>query len=163
MKTRVLITLFLLAVFITACAPADEVQPAQPVEPARSTPTSPAVEAQPGQSFTLMEGETVRVEEDQLVIGVIEVIEDSRCPTGVECFWEGNAKVLVSVGDQEFTLTIGKLLEGDQNVVALGDGLSLRLLRLDPYPEAGGGSKDYQVTLIVERESSQPFNYPQNI
>ena len=32
-----------------------------------------------------------------LKIGFIELVEDSRCPTDVECVWAGNAKIKVRV------------------------------------------------------------------
>jgi len=150
---------------LTACGTVDGIPPTptSKSESASLPRSSSESGALLGQNFTLKQGESLQISEGQLVVGVIEVLEDSRCPAGMECFWEGNAKVLVSVGEQEFTLTIGKLLEGDQNAVELGNGLSMRLLRLDPYPEGGEGSKDYLVTLIIEPESSQPFNYPKSI
>lgn len=165
MKNRINILLVVLVLILTACT-ASEVVPARPSpeeDIPQSKPSSPEKGVQLGQSFSLMEGESVILTESQMGIAFVEVLEDSRCPTGMECFWEGNAKVLVFVGEEEYTLTIGKLLEGDQNAVELEDGSTLRLLLLDPYPDGSGGESNYRVTLIVEGESSQPFNYPKNI
>jgi hypothetical protein len=153
--------LIILAVFlITACSTAEVITPPPPDEPVRQTPTTSALGARVGQEFTLSEGQSIWIEKGLFRITLVRVIEDSRCPANKECFWAGNAKVEVMVVAQSYILTVGELLEGDQNSVDLGDGYSLRALRLDPYPGLGEDGQPYQFTLVVERETSQPYNYP---
>jgi hypothetical protein len=116
-----------------------------------------------GENFTLGEGESLWIEGDHFQVTVVGVLSDSRCPEGTNCFWEGNAKVQVTVNEEEVILTLGGLREGDQNAVPLGDGFSLRVVQITPYPGSAQEGQPYRVTLIVERETSQPYNYPANI
>ena len=106
-----------------------------------------------GEEFTLAEGDSIWIEKGMFLITLDGVIEDSRCPMDVECFWEGNAKVLVRVGEDEYILTLGKLLEGDTNSIPLGEDLSLRLVEITPYPGSEQDGQPYLVTLIVEPET----------
>ena len=67
-------------------------------------------------------------------------INDSRCPTGVNCFWAGEVKVVLEVtrameeGDKpvEIQLTLGVRREP---VTASVFGYELELLKVDPYPK----------------------------
>jgi len=43
------------------------------------------------QSFTMKIGQIAWIESDDLFIEFIEITEDSRCPIGVICAWEGQA------------------------------------------------------------------------
>ena len=45
------------------------------------------------ETTTLALGETKQVGDIQIKFK--EVLEDSRCPTGVQCMWQGRAKILV--------------------------------------------------------------------
>jgi hypothetical protein len=163
LRKKFIVLAILLTGILSACVSEEFVPTQSPDETARLTPTLSDLGAQVGQNFTLGVGDTVSVEGNLLSVSLIEIVEDSRCPIGVQCFWEGNAKARVSVGEQEFILTIGKLLEGDQNAVDLGGGLILRLIHLNPYPDEGVDGQLYQATLVVERETSLPFNYPKNV
>ncbi len=44
-----------------------------------------------GQEFTLPVGQKAVLEDGQLTIKFVEVIDDGRCPMGVECPWIGEA------------------------------------------------------------------------
>ena len=39
-----------------------------------------------------------------MVIAFSEVLEDSRCPTGTQCFWEGRARLLVEMSGDGMTV-----------------------------------------------------------
>src|SRR4051794_17751377 len=47
------------------------------------------------QQFKLKVGQEVLVKEAGIKVSGIAVVEDSRCPTGVNCIWAGNGKVSV--------------------------------------------------------------------
>lgn len=167
MKLKNLLFIVVLMGIMTACAGAevdpgnlpDETEPAD-TKPTETVPAAPAPGARIGEDFKLNEGDSIWIEKDLFEITVVSVIEDSRCPADVQCFWEGNAKVEVLVNDQTYILTLGTLLEGDQNPVDLGDGLFLRLLRVDPYPGRGDNDQPYTIIMTVERATSQPYQYP---
>ena len=164
MKLKLILLFLFIAVLTAACASAEAAQLPPAQEPLGTVEVKPDTSGQSRQSieqgFSLGEGESVWIEDNQHQITLVEVIEDSRCPVNAECFWEGNAKVKILVGEEEYVLTLGKLLEGDVNSVALGDGLSLRVVEITPYPDSEQDGRPYEVTLIVEQETSQPYQYP---
>lgn len=103
-----------------------------------------------GEEFSLAVGEIVSVEGAMLSVEFVEVIEDSRCPTGVQCVWEGNGAIMVR------TITDAGL-EADTlhtnlqpSVLHLGE-IQLELLFLHPFPEAPGTipTDSYRATFVT--------------
>jgi hypothetical protein len=47
--------------------------------------------------FTLTGGQEGPIAAEDLRVRFAEVLEDSRCPTQVECFWTGQARIAVTV------------------------------------------------------------------
>ncbi len=89
------------------------------------------------------------------------MLEDSRCPTGVACIWEGNARVgiafiaferwppgqkSVEVSD-EFTVELNTSSRFDAS--ATHSGLRVELKRLDPVPRADTPTNGYVATLSI--------------
>lgn len=119
---------------------------------------------------TVVLGELVEIEHGRTVLlaphgqflTFKDVIEDSRCPSGVDCVWEGVAKAafrLVSTeGDTTFTLSIPGLVttpyEDGESVTV--HGLEFTLLDLSPYPVYGVDidSTEYRALLRVESDES---------
>jgi hypothetical protein len=103
--------------------------------------------------FKLKAGEVAEVSDAGIKVSLNGVLEDSRCPTGVQCVWAGNGKVSL------------KLIKGKGEPVSVElntyagpkshkfEGYDVRLMALDPYPKDGAQtSKDaYVVTLMVCR------------
>ena len=58
------------------------------------TPSQPQVAL--GEAFTLKPGQSASVQDGALRVRFESVINDSRCPRGVTCIWEGDAVVAVS-------------------------------------------------------------------
>src|SRR5688500_18294200 len=58
-----------------------------------SIPGGPSVAL--GQEFTLGPGESVSLADGVLSVRFERVTEDSRCPRGVNCVWEGDAVVAI--------------------------------------------------------------------
>ena len=82
------------------------------------------------------------------------LVEDSRCPKGVDCIWEVNAKIKVELkgaGKESATFELNTNVEPK---VASGAGYEISLLKLDPYPNADARpkEKDYVATLSVRRK-----------
>ena len=111
-------------------------------------PTGPEV----GESFTLEPGEGVTLESDGIGVRFMQVLEDSRCPTRVQCVWAGDAAVVVELAPQagdaaEHTLhtNVG------QKSIVLGR-YELSLLELSPYPDEPRSipPEDYRATLVVQ-------------
>lgn len=80
---------------------------------------------------------------DEVDIEFVEVLEDSRCPSNVNCIQAGKAVVLVNVfanGEflEERRLEFYPIGFNNQSVTTLfnADGLRITGLNLMPYPEA---------------------------
>lgn len=93
-------------------------------------------------------------------INFMEVVEDSRCPTGVNCIWAGRAKVKVSVTSngktEEKILIFGETKSGEDANTNLysSEKFAINGLKLTPYPtsEDNGRNKSY-VLLICEEKN----------
>ncbi len=55
------------------------------------------VTANLGQGFTLKVGQTASIAGEDLKIKFVQVVTDSRCPTGATCIWAGEASCLLEV------------------------------------------------------------------
>jgi len=137
------------------------VPPTQPTptffKPGAVTPDDEGeVYAEVGKHFYLVVGQTAVVSPEQLAITLKAITEDSRCPKNVQCFHAGWVTVEVSVqkdGESigDFELTLGAALES-QSPEASFEGLVIRLLEVNPYPQDPGAIEqgDYVVRLVVE-------------
>jgi hypothetical protein len=112
-----------------------------------------SADAQKPQKFTLRPKQQKSLYAGKLKVQFIEVMEDSRCPTGVNCVWAGNAKVKIKVtskrlGEKIFEANTNGGPQGDQF-----DGYAIVLDKLTPYPKADKpiGKATYRVTISVSR------------
>jgi hypothetical protein len=64
--------------------------------------------------FSLSIGQKAVIEGEDLEITFKEVLEDSRCPTGVECIWEGRVRCLIEIKSGDLTDEI-ELIESGHN------------------------------------------------
>lgn len=113
-----------------------------------------------GEEVVLPLGQTVRFAEDGFEVTFWNVTEDSRCPIGVTCVWEGRVRVVVrarrngtDLGEAELMLPGGG--EGPTDEVRLGE-FRVELRSVDPYPVADPDLEqnpppDYTITLVVTR------------
>lgn len=104
----------------------------------------------PGSPFELRPGETVRLGDAGLRIRFLTVRKDSRCPTGVQCPWAGDAEVVLRAftGADSTDLVLHTDLEPRSVIVG---NLDLRLDSLRPHPIAGTTTPagDYVATLVA--------------
>jgi hypothetical protein len=80
-------------------------------------------------------------------------LNDSRCPQGVQCVWEGQAVVTLEVSrdglaPQRVELILRSGVEPGAETVA---GYELRLLKVEPYPRQGVTPErnDYVATVEI--------------
>ena len=107
-----------------------------------------------GEPFILGVGESTQIGDAELSVGFDAITSDSRCPTGVWCFWEGDAAAglwLALPGEpaQAFVLhTFG----GFEQMLELGAYvISLQLVTPYPVVNVPIDPATYEVTLMVER------------
>lgn len=131
-----------LAAIAAACS-TDRSSPARPEPQASSTAENPST------VITLRGGESAEV--GDRVVRFTAVREDSRCPRGVECVWQGDAAVelVVDAGGEPTVIVLHTTLEPRSTVAA---GLRLTLVRLEPQPLASEQIPlgDYDASLRIE-------------
>ncbi len=109
------------------------------------------VEANLDEEFILPVGAVVDIAAANLRIEFVEVVSDSRCPSGAKCIWAGEASCLLKITQSGLTyekvLTQPGLSAPPTDTFA-GYEVTFDLL---PYPEVGKSidAKDYQLTLMV--------------
>lgn len=111
------------------------------------------IEASFGKEFILPLGKTAAVGDENLTFKFVEVISDSRCPSGVECIQAGEAKCSMhivyhgAVSDVVF-------VQGGGDVPSFGELNSYDVMyKLEPYPEAGKeiAESDYKLKITVKK------------
>lgn len=130
-------------------------------KPAYQSIIAPAhqVSAELDTPFRLKIGQTGIIKGEDIEIKLLNVTEDSRCPSDVECIWAGRATVSVNVirsgrDGGSFNLTLGSPYEALASKSL--DGYSLRLDKLEPYPISRQRIElsDYVATLIMQKNKT---------
>ena len=104
-------------------------------------------------SVNLRAGESVRLPQIGLIARFDSVTSDSRCPLGVDCFWQGDGATRLSVFrdmDQAVTCTLHTTLS--PRLIEVGD-VVIQLKELQPYPRQPGiiPPGAYLVSLEIDR------------
>ncbi|MEZ4774171.1 MAG: hypothetical protein R3D00_13390 [Bacteroidia bacterium] len=126
----------LILVFLTGCSQKEEVPPISDNE------------------VSIRFEQKISLPSKGLAIQFASVETDSRCPTGVECIWEGEVlvKLSVSLTDQEpVGITLGLSSRPEvQKMVTIGDH-TIELIAVNPYPVYGKKVpyKDYEIVVKV--------------
>lgn len=111
-----------------------------------------------GETVEIEEGSAVRLGADGPFLYFASVVDDSRCPIGLMCFWEGRASVefqLAAPGrdTRDFVATIPGLVPNpyEANEEILADGFVVKLLALDPYPNEDNPAppQPYRAVLMI--------------
>jgi hypothetical protein len=94
-----------------------------------------SVEARPGRSSV-----SVQLHKEKSIRGAgfkikfVEMVEDSRCPTGTTCIWAGNAKVKIEVRGGRGGRKTFELNSATQPTVVNYSGYDIKLSGLTPKP-----------------------------
>jgi hypothetical protein len=110
---------------------------------------APSQQAALGQDFQLARGATAAV--DRLTVRFTAVIEDSRCPLGVQCIRAGEAKVHLELhtGNQADDVVLST--DGRQQRYASLGAYDVRLVALNPPRRTDVAHPRYVATLRVSR------------
>lgn len=104
------------------------------------------------ETFTLGVGESVELGDDGLVIGFNGIRSDSRCPSGVWCFWQGNAaaELWIQMQREERENFVLHTFNDYAQTIELGS-FTIELVSVDPYPVINVpiDPETYVVTLLV--------------
>ncbi len=120
-----------------------------------------AIEAKRGEELQirLKEGENVFLVPDNATVRFTRMIDDSRCPTDVFCFWSGLAIIRVDIGTRDRNTPLYLPIPGQvrtpyrQNQFE-AEGFSITLLQLDPYPSPHDQHQPrvYEALLAIEKK-----------
>jgi hypothetical protein len=111
-----------------------------------SASVNPKIEISKGDKYFVSEHMSVSLD---------SVLNDSRCPSNVNCIWEGNAEVrfvyLNGTKMVKFSLNTNSSMRKD----TLLDGYTIELVRLTPYPDTEKviEQKDYKAELKIEKKA----------
>jgi hypothetical protein len=127
---------FLGIVFFLSCATAMQTRQSQPFK------------------TVLAIGKSVTVRNTGVTVSFDEVVEDSRCPTGITCIWAGDAVVKISIKTRDGKPASYTLHTNSPERAADHGGNRVELVAVTPYPKGDTPPRraDYRVTLLVERK-----------
>ena len=77
--------------------------------------------------------EQARITGTKVTVKFLELVEDSRCPTGTNCVWAGNAKIKVQITKNGKSPKILELNSNGPETAAF-DGYIFKLTALTPHP-----------------------------
>ena len=120
---------------------------------AACSPQPNEINAKLGEEFSLMPGQSASIMGEPLAIRFVEVVNDSRCPTGVTCIWEGEVTCLVEIiyADSQNRMTLTQPGSGQGNTDFEEYSIEFQV---QPYPEAGKqiAKKDYRLQLVIDKK-----------
>lgn len=96
-----------------------------------------------------------------VTIKFMEVLEDSRCPKGVNCIWAGRAIVKVQVTNNgqttEKKLIFGEIRPNEEKNKNLYSSMEFAIngLGLNPYPDVNESNKNKEYVLLICEEENQ--------
>ena len=93
-------------------------------------------------------GKTVDIIGEDLWLKFVEVTSDSRCATGVQCVWAGEAKCKMEIQYRE-THSWPTFIQSGGSVSEYTFQRYIFTFRLMPYPEAGQEIQDSEYYLII--------------
>lgn len=112
------------------------------------------IKASLNNEFSLAIGQTAGIQEEQLIIKFDGIQEDSRCPRGATCIWQGRVSCVLQVSDGNDSTKIVLTEPGLSS--QYGEGIYKNYdftSHVQPYPELGKkiSSEDYRVLLTVKK------------
>jgi hypothetical protein len=108
-----------------------------------------------GEKFSLHIGETIGVKGEDLRIRFLDVSEDSRCPSDVQCVWEGRAVAIIEVSRGDMSQKVELVEQGlTQTSTKTTFEEYVFIFRILPYPESEVQivPDDYRLMLTVNKE-----------
>jgi hypothetical protein len=107
-----------------------------------------------GQEFELKINQEAAIEGEGLAVVFESVLEDSRCPEGVDCIWSGNAKIRIRSSKQKHAPAP---IELNTNVGPKSSSYldyEIKLVALKPRPKADKPvqSNEYKAALIITKK-----------
>jgi len=104
-----------------------------------------------GEEFSLHIGESIGITGESLQVKFVGVSEDSRCPEGATCIWEGRVSCAVEITFHESIYRIVLTQPGLSEQPARTSFEDYKIdLRVEPYPKAGKDIADAEYLLFLK-------------
>lgn len=119
-----------------------------------------AILAQKGGVIYFAEGENKFVKEAEMNVTFKRMIEDSRCPEGVNCIWEGAATAeieLMGTYTRPSTIKLSTINDAGKGLskAQIFNGYTVQLTEVTPTTTASRGYKDmqgkYKIGLVIQK------------
>jgi hypothetical protein len=111
--------------------------------------------------FVLAGGQEALIPSEKLRLRFVDVLEDSRCPTRVQCVWTGQARIAIAVQPDSTAPTTVEFntnpAPGQTVNMATVGAYRIELRSLDPYPQTPEDPiafEDYRATLVLVPKST---------
>jgi hypothetical protein len=83
--------------------------------------------------ISLYIGESVTIKDHGIKLKFVDVLDDSRCPSDVECVWEGTVSLMINI--QYNSQDLGNFILNSSNLhKASFMGYYVKFKELEPYP-----------------------------
>lgn len=112
-----------------------------------------AAEPQRTRTFDIRVGQTVSLAGYRMRVTLARVAEDSRCPEGVQCVWQGNVRLALRLTSPGFRSRAVSLNTANEPTRVSYRGNTLRIVSVRPPKREGQNipQRRYRVTLEVSR------------
>lgn len=104
--------------------------------------------------FKMTQKKGMEFENDDMKIIFDNVSEDSRCPEGTTCVWEGEVKVNLTIKTKNGSEKVEIVRKGKQkeNSIQKVGAHTIYLMAVNPYPKEGAkiAQEDYKITMVVK-------------
>jgi hypothetical protein len=107
-----------------------------------------------GREFSLHIGDSASIKGEELQVKFLEITEDSRCPTGVVCVWEGRVRGLAEITYRE---SIHNVVLTEPGSTSWPSEITFEDYKItyhvEPYPQAGTEitKEEYRLELTISK------------
>ncbi|UCE12408.1 MAG: hypothetical protein JSV04_09435 [Candidatus Heimdallarchaeota archaeon] len=111
--------------------------------------------AEIGTEISLYIGESVAIKDHGIKLKFLDVLDDSRCPSDVQCIWEGTVSLMINI--QSDSEDLGNFILNSSNLhKASFMGYYVQFKELEPYPISTEiiPKASYYATFIVNEYGS---------
>lgn len=117
------------------------------------------IAAKLNRKFSVGYDRSVRIPSDDLEIKFTDVVGDSRCPSEIDCVWQGQVEIVLHMtqGVRDLgNINLVRQAGRENSASATLDGYSIQLLEVKPYPKTSQpiDLSDYRAIVNVSRSQS---------
>ena len=108
-----------------------------------------------GKPFEIGKEERASFGKDNFSVMIAELIEDSRCPEGMNCIWEGQVKLRLTIQKKDKTYSKEITLRGGRSTTVQVDGYEIKLLSANVTKIMSLKQYTYTIKVLEKKASSE--------